>query len=99
MENDNFKELFFKGVPMLDAYKLVHMDDLMSGAMQFASQKSMQKVTNSVISNKNRPIENGLSANKAVTVKPKISEFTPEQIQDYIDRAASGQKIDFVNNF
>ena len=70
------------------------MDDIVSGAMAAAVQTAADKVSKSVAANGARPNENG-SGQGAATVKPDVSKMTKAQRQDYIRRAAMGERITF----
>lgn len=59
MENDAFTQLLRAGVPVRHAYEVVHRDEIIGGAMQFAVQKTAQKVTNDIRARGMRPAENG----------------------------------------
>lgn len=103
MQNPEFGKTlaFFKNSnlysdPVRRAYELVHRDEIMSGAMQYAVQQTQQKISNSIQSGMARPQENGTSQNAAgapTALDP--SKLSREQIEDIKKRAARGERITF----
>ena len=82
--------------PVRRAYELVHRDEIMGGAMQYAVQQTQQKISNSIQSGMSRPQENGTSqaaAGAPTALDP--SKLTKEQIEDIKRRAARGERITF----
>lgn len=92
--NPQFKKLVEKGVDVLQAYQITHMDEVMAGAMQYAAQQTASKIQTSVDSNKSRPSENGLTQNGAVATGIDIKKLSRAQMEEYKDRALRGEKID-----
>ncbi len=80
--------------PVHNAYKLVHMDELMGGAMQYAVQRTKQQVSNSIQSGVQRPAENGAAA-AAAQMHIDPAKLTPEQRKDIRQRVMRGEKITF----
>lgn len=78
------------------AYEAVHREELMSGAMRYAAQQTQQKISKSVQSGMQRPVENGTSQRSAgapTALDP--SKLSKEQIDDIKRRAARGERITF----
>lgn len=96
LQNDGFKQLLLSGVPMRTAYMVVHNDEIMQGAMQFAAQKAAQQVTDTVIAGAARPAENGTGAQGAVSPKLDVSKLTDKQIKEFADKARRGEKVTFT---
>lgn len=94
IQNEQFLDLLRSNVGVEAAYKVIHMDDIVSGAMAAAVQTAADKVSKSVAANGARPNENG-SGQGPATVKPDVSKMTKAQRQDYIRRAAMGERITF----
>ena len=95
IKNPDFARLLRSGVPVKAAYQVVHMDDIMGGAMQYAAQRAAKNVTDNVIAGTARPAENGTAAQGAVSAKVDPSKFTPDDIKKYRERAARGERITF----
>lgn len=78
------------------AYETVHRDEIMGGAMQYAVEKTQQKISNSIQSGMSRPQENGTNQTAAgapTALDP--SKLTKAQIEDIKRRAARGERITF----
>lgn len=91
-----FKSSGIYSDPVRRAYELVHRDEIMGGAMQYAVQQTQQKISNSIQSGMARPQENGTSQTAAgapTALDP--SKLTKEQIEDIKRRAARGERITF----
>lgn len=99
MQNPNFVRLMNAGVPIRDAFELVHKDELTRGAMQFTANKVAEKMANAARSNSAHPDENGLSGQAASTIQPNVSAMTLEQYKEAIQRAKAGESIDFRNHW
>lgn len=102
MENPEFGHqlAFFKGSDpahaVEKAYKAVHMDEIMSGAMQYAVQRTNSQISRAIQSGSKRPAENGMQgqgAGRSPSIDP--SKLTTEQRADYIRRAQRGERITF----
>ena len=102
MENPEFGHqlAFFKGSDpahaVEKAYKAVHMDEIMSGAMQYAVQRTNSQISRAIQSGSKRPAENGMQgqgAGRSFSIDP--SKLTAEQRADYIRRAQRGERITF----
>jgi len=77
-----------------NAFQTVHMGEIMSGAMQYAAQKTRQQVSNSIQAGANRPAENG-AASAAAQSHIDPSKFTRKDIEDIRKRVNSGEHITF----
>lgn len=95
IKDPNFARLLRSGVPVQAAYQVVHMDELMGGAMQYAAQRAAKNVTDNVIAGAARPAENGTAAQGAVSAKVDPSKFTSKDIKEYRERLARGERITF----
>lgn len=95
MKNPDFARMLQSGASVRAAYTAMHVDEIVSGAMQFAAQKAAKTVTDNVIAGAARPAENGTAAQGAVSAKVDPSKFTNKQIEEYIARAARGEHITF----
>lgn len=90
MQNSGFPN------PVQTAYEAVHREEIMGGAMAYAVQQTQQKISNSIQSGMNRPIENGSrnqSAGSIGAVDP--SKLTKAQLNDIKMRAERGERISF----
>lgn len=76
------------------AYQICHQDEINGSMMEFATRQATQKVAASVRAGRNRPREGAAGASAAGgSVGTDPSKFTRDQLDDYIARAAAGEKI------
>ena len=92
-QNPQFRQLLLAGIDVGTAYGVIHQDDIMAGAMQYATQTAQQKVANSVAAAGKRPAENGMQGQSAVTIKSDPSKWTKADRAEVARRAARGEKI------
>lgn len=98
LQNDSFTRLMNAGVPIRDAFELVHKEELTRGAMQFTANKVQEKLVNAQIANSARPDMGNLSGAASVA-KPNIANMSLDQMRAYIQRSKAGESIDLVNNY
>lgn len=95
LKNPQFIGLLKSGVDVGTAYFAMHHDNLVPQAMQFTAKQVEQKLTNKVIANGARPIENGINSQSSAVVKSDVSQLTKEDRAEIIRRVARGEKIRF----
>lgn len=83
------------GVDVRTAYEVVHRDEMRGAEMQYAAQRSAQRIAASVQANGRRPAENGASGGAAATNKSDPSKLTKADRAEIRRRAAAGEKIVF----
>ena len=93
--NSDFSRLLRSGVDVRTAYEVVHKDEIMQGAMQYAAQRAAKNVTDNVIAGAARPAENGTAAQGAVSAKVDPSKLSEKEFQTYLERVARGERITF----
>jgi len=76
------------------AYESVHRDEIMSGAMQYAVQRTKQQVSNNIQAGMNRPAENG-GTQAAAQTRIDPSRFNRQQIEEIRKRVSKGEIITF----
>lgn len=94
-QNPRFMAMLKSGVPVMHAYKVMHMDEIMTDAMQTAAKRSEQAVVNNIRARGSRPAENGLSSQSAFTVKDDVSKLSKKDRAEIARRAARGESIKF----
>ena len=98
MRNPDFLRLAFTpGVGVKTAYEIIHKDEIIGGAMQYAAKKAQQEAAASIASNSKRPVEGWTGNNSPANTKIDVSALTSQQRKDYIKRAARGEKITFLD--
>lgn len=96
MQNPKFVDLL--RVPSVDvrtAYEVIHKDEIIPSAMAFTAQAVEKKLTNKIIANGARPIENGIVPQSASLIKSDPSQLTHKDIQEIRKRVAAGDTIKF----
>lgn len=92
MENDDFSKLLKCGVNVQTAYEVIHKDDIIPAAMQYAAKAASSKLAKSVAANQARPVENGMGAPANVS---SVSQMSSKDIKDICDRVSRGERITF----
>ena len=95
MQNPQFVNLLRSNVDARTAYEVIHKDDIIHGAMQFAGKTVEQKLTNKIIANGARPSENGNNSQSATVVKSDVSQLSKADREEIIRRVQRGEKIRF----
>ena len=95
MQNPKFVELLRSNIDVRTAYEVLHKDEIIQGAMQFAVNKAEQNFTNKVIANGARPTENGISSQGASLTKSDVSQLSKADLHELQRRVARGEKISF----
>ena len=91
-----FLQLLQNGIDVRTAYEVAHHEEIMRGAMQMASAKTAERVTDGIRAKGLRPAENGTNtSSKPVEQKIDISKLTAKDIDELSKRAARGEKITF----
>ena len=95
MQNPRFTDLLRNNVDVRTAYEVLHKDEIIPAAMQFTAKAVEQKLTNKVIANGARPVENGNSSQGAAVVKSDVSQLTKAERAEIIRKVQRGEKITF----
>lgn len=95
MQNPKFVELLRSNVDVKTAYEVVHKDEIIPAAMQFAAQTVESKIAKKIAANGTRPAENGMSSGSAAVVKSDVSQLSRADREEIRRRVARGEKIRF----
>ena len=95
LQNPRFTDLLRNNVDVRTAYEVIHKDEIIPAAMQFTANTVKQKLTNQIIANGARPIENGNSSQGATVVKSDVSQLSKADRAEIIRRVQRGEKIKF----
>ena len=98
MQNPEFARLTAPGVNVdaLTAYRVVHQNEIAGAEMQFAAQKSAERMANAVRANGMRPVENGMNGQQTASpVKSDPRTLTKADLAEIAKRVARGEKIAF----
>lgn len=92
MQNPKFLDLLRSHIDVKTAYEVIHKDEILPAAMQFAANSVSKKLANKIMSG-GRPSENGTKAQAPTLVKQDPSTWTKADRQEVIRRVARGEKI------
>ena len=95
LANPKFLDLLRSNIDVRTAYEVMHKDEIIPAAMQFAAQSVEKKISNSIMANASRPTENGMSSQSAVLVKSDVSQLSRKDRDEIRKRVARGEKIRF----
>ena len=93
--NSKFLDLLNSNIDVRTAYEVLHKDDIIPAAMQFAAKTVESKIASKIASGASRPAENGMNSGSAAVVKSDVSQLTKADRQEIIRRVARGEKIRF----
>jgi hypothetical protein len=94
-KNPQFLKLLNSGIDVATAYAVIHKDEIIPAAMQYAAKKVETSYANKVIANGARPTENGNSSQGAVAVKSDVSTLTKADRAEINRRVLGGARISF----
>lgn len=95
IQNPQFANLLRHGVDVETAFTVIHKDEIIPAAMQAAVKNTEQKMTNKIIANGARPIENGVSSQASAVVKSDVSQLSKADRAEINRRVERGEKIRF----
>ena len=96
LKNPNFKALITSKNPeysisMLEAYRMLHYDELIAGAESAA----VEKMTKAAAARAARPTENAVGAQNALKAGAAVSSLTKKERAELARRAERGERITF----
>lgn len=95
MQNPKFQELLRSHIDVKTAYEVIHKDEIIPAAMQFAVQTAEKNFANKVMANGSRPLENGNSSQGASSVTTDTTKMSKEERARINARVANGERITF----
>jgi len=93
--NPQFVSLLKSGIDVGTAYFVMHKDQLIPQAMQFAAKNAETKLTNKIIASGARPQENGMNPSASAVVKSDVSQLSKADRDEIARRVARGERITF----
>lgn len=91
---ERFLQLLSSGIDVENAYKVVHMDDLISGALEYGVNKARHDTVQTIKARGMRPSENGASGTGAAVQHKDVASLTREERAQLMKRALRGESID-----
>lgn len=95
LQNQHFRGLLKSGIPVQQAYELIHMDEIKAASAKAAAQAASEQMTARIKSKASRPKENGTSTQSAVIVKNDVSSLSRADRAEIARRAQRGEQIKF----
>lgn len=95
LKNPEFTKLISNNVSVQTAFEVLHKNEILPAAMQYTAQQVERKLTNKIMANGQRPMENGLNSQSASVVKSDVSQLSKADREEIIRRVARGEKIRF----
>lgn len=83
--NPDFTRLLSSGISVESAYKAIHMDDMIGGAMMHTANQVKTQMANSIQSRQSRPSENATSPSSSQIFKTDVNSLSKKD-RDEIDR-------------
>ena len=83
------------GVPMLDAYRALHMEDILSEFSRSVQVEAEKRVTEHVQARGARPSENGTAGTQGLQLWQNVHQLTRQKRAEIAGRAHNGEHISF----
>lgn len=83
------------GVPMLDAYRALHMEDILSEFSKSVQVEAEKRVTEHVQARGARPSENGTAGTQGLQLWQNVHQLTRQKRAEIAGRAHNGEHISF----
>lgn len=94
--NPRFLSLLKSGVPVRDAYEVIHLGEIKKRVADSASASAEKRVTDNVRARGSRPSENGTSSQSGpITYKTDVNKLTKKERAEVARRAMRGERIEF----
>lgn len=95
LENPMFNNLLGSGVEMRQAYEVLHLNEIMSGAMAYTAQTVAQKQIDAIKNGQSHPVEGAAAAARSVKTSKDFSKMSIQELRDFAKRAQNGETITF----
>lgn len=95
LDDEAFRNKLDEVKSVRDAFMIMHMDDILSGAMEMSKTNATKAAVENFRSNASRPVENGMKRQPAVIRKDDPSKMTDDDLQKVVDAARRGETIRF----
>lgn len=95
VQNRDFLSMLKAGVPVRQAYEVVHMDEIKAATASLQAKATEKAVTANIKAKGSRPQENGTGASSGFTVKDDVSRLTAKDRAEIAKRAMRGEVITF----
>lgn len=93
---ERFMGLLRNGIDVKTAYEVLHKDDIIGGAMQYAVQRTEKRVADTIRARGMRPQENGAGGNATAMIhKSDVNSLTKRDRDEIARRVRRGERITF----
>ena len=93
LKNRPFRALLKSGLSMDAAYKAVHIDAFLSGAVAWSARQARAAAAEDIMARGARPAENGMGAVNAVSSAPDYSRMTAEEMRALLAKVMRGEPV------
>lgn len=94
---EDFRRLLNSGVDVESAFTVIHKNEIMGSAMQYAYKTAKQEMADARTARSNRPSENGTSSHQATAIIDDITKLKPEQRKLIKAAVSRGEKVSAEN--
>lgn len=95
MNDPRFVSLLRNQVDMRTAYEVLHSGEILPAAMEYAARAVEQGISASLQSALRRPMENGMGASSAATVRQSANHMSRGDYQEVCRRVERGERVSF----
>lgn len=95
LHNPGFGRMLRSGVDVKTAYEVMHKDEIIPAAMQYAAKAVESKLAAAYASSGLRPRENGVGSHGAVVIGSNVNSLSRRDIADIARRVERGERISF----
>lgn len=92
-QDPRFEAMLQAGVPMLDAYRAVHIEDILARRSEQIRADAEQRITLHVQARGVRPAENGTVGTQGVQLWQNVHQLTRQKRAEIAGRAHNGERI------
>lgn len=94
-KNQDFVSMLAANVPMEQAFKVIHMDDMMAQAVDAAMTTAQKQVTDNIRARGSRPQEAGLNSSNGIEHKVDVDKLSGKDLKEIARRVERGEIISF----
>lgn len=95
LRNPAFTQLLQSRVDVKTAYEVIHKDEIIPAAMQYAARAVEARLAESLASHGSRPAENAMGGAGAVIIGSPVNSLSRRDIADIARRVERGERISF----
>jgi len=95
LNDQRFVSLLRNRVDMRTAYEVLHSGEILPAAMEYAARAVEQGISASLQSALRRPVENGMGASSAATVRQSPAGMSRGDYQEVCRRVERGERVSF----